>query len=145
MVRSIIGVIDGYILMVVLQVAAFMSIYNWLGPDWSFKSATFQASTRWHLMQFVVILLTAAIAGLVCALIAGRGKACVALAGLVIVIGMVLGILSHSARSAYTRPPGPVPGMEAMRKANHPLWLVLVNPFVAGVGIIAGGSLRRAR
>ena len=96
-------------------------------------------------MQFVVILLTAAIAGLICALIAGRGKACLALAGLVMVIGMALGILSHSARSADSRPPGPVPGAEAMRKATHPLWLVLVTPFIAGVGVLAGGSLKRSR
>ena len=145
MVRSIIGVIVGYIVMVALQIAAFMYIYNLMGPDWAFKTATFQASTRWHLMQFVVILLTAAIAGLVCALIAGRGKACVALAGLVLVIGMALGILSHSARSADSRPPGPISGAEAMQKATHPLWLVLINPFIGAVGVIAGGSLRRGR
>ena len=145
MVRSIIGVIVGYIVMVGLQVAAFMKIYDLMGPDWSFKSASFQASTRWHLMQFVVILLTAAIAGLVCALIAKRGKACLALAGLVMVIGMGLGILSHSGRPADTRPPGPIPGREAMTKATHPLWLVFVMPFIAGVGVLAGGSLKRSR
>lgn len=75
MVKSIIGLIVGYIVMFSLQVAAFITIYNVKGPDWAFKHASYQPSTQWTLTQFTVILFTAVIAGLVCALIAGRSRA----------------------------------------------------------------------
>jgi hypothetical protein len=44
MVRSIIGVIVGYIVMFILQVAAFMTIYTIVGPDWSFNPASCSSS-----------------------------------------------------------------------------------------------------
>ena len=67
MLRSVLGVIVAYILMFILQVAAFMTIYTLVGADWSFKPASYQASTRWTAMQFLVVLVTCIIGGLICA------------------------------------------------------------------------------
>ena len=69
MARSVAGVIVGYLVMFMLQFAAFMTIYTVEGANWSFKPGSFHASTRWTVMQFTVILVTAVIGGLVCALI----------------------------------------------------------------------------
>src|SRR5256885_867968 len=80
-------------LMFIPQVAAFMTIYTLVGPDWSFKPASYQASTRWTVMQFVVIGVTAIIAGLICAIIAKGGKAPLALAAVVLVLGFGLAVL----------------------------------------------------
>ena len=80
MLRSVLAVIVGYILMFILQVVAFMTIYTSVGADWSFKPGSYQASTRWTVMQFAVILVTGIIGGLICAVIARRGKAPLALA-----------------------------------------------------------------
>ena len=65
MARSIIGVIVGYLVILVLEVAAFIAIYSVMGADWSFRTASFQPSTRWTLLQFIVIFVTAVIGGLV--------------------------------------------------------------------------------
>src|SRR5260221_8496717 len=102
MLRSVLGVIIGYIVMFILNVAAFMTIYTIVGPDWSFKPGSYQASTRWTVMQFAVILVCAILAGLVCALIARGGKAPLVLAAVVLVLGIVLGVLGTALRPPDT-------------------------------------------
>lgn len=145
MARSIIGVIVGYVVMFILQVVALMTIYTMMGPDWSFKPALYEASTQWTVMQFTVILVTAVIAGLVCAIIARGSKAHLILAGLVLALGLALGALSISMRPADTREvrTGDVPNMEAMSKARHPMWVVFLGPVIGAVGIVIGGKLKR--
>jgi hypothetical protein len=147
MARSIIGVIVGYVLIFALEVIAFIEIYSVMGADWSFRTATFQPSTRWILAQFLVVLVTGIIGGLVCQLIAGKGKSPVVLALIVVVIGLALGAMSNSNSSADTRKmeTGNMPAVEALSKARHPVWVVLVNPFLAAVGVLVGGSLKRVR
>jgi len=145
MVRSIIGVVVGYIVMFILQVAAFMTIYTIVGPDWSFKPASYQASTRWTVMQFAVILITAIIAGLVCAIIAKGGKAPMVLAGVILVLGLALGALAISMKpaNAHEVRTGNVPNMEAMSKAQHPMWVIFLGPVIGAVGAVIGGKLKR--
>ena len=145
MVRSIIGVVVGYIVMFILQVAAFMTIYTIVGPDWSFKPASYQASTRWTVMQFAVILITAIIAGLVCAIIAKGGKAPMVLAGVILVLGLALGALAISMKpaNAHEVRTGNVPNMEAMSKAQHPSWVIFLGPVIGAVGAVIGGKLKR--
>lgn len=145
MVRSVLGVIGGYILMLALQVATFMIVYTVVGANWSFKPRTYQASTRWTLMQFAVILVTAAIAGFVCAIIAKSGKAPLALAGVILLLGLAL-----ASAKVMTQPAdphdvrfGPVSNMEAMQKARHPSWVIFLGPFIGAVGAVIGGKLKR--
>ena len=145
MLRSVLAVIIGYIVMFILQVAAFMTIYTLVGPDWSFKPASYQASTRWTAMQFAVILITTIIAGLICAVIAKGGKASLALAVVVLVLGLGLALLSTVMRPADTHEvrTGSVPNMVAMSKARHPTWVVFLGPVIGTVGVVIGGKLRR--
>lgn len=145
MVRSVIGVIVGYIVMIVLQVAAFMTLYAVIGADWSFKPHSFQASTRWTLAQFVVIAVTAVIAGVVCAIIARGGRAPIALAVIVLILGICAAVWKTS-----LQPPdktslrlGPVSQVEAMNKAWHPTWVVFLGPVLGAAGILIGGRLKR--
>ena len=145
MLRSVLGVIVGYIVMFVLQVIAFMTIYTMMGADWSFKPASYQASTRWTAMQFGVILITTIIAGLICAAIAKGGKAPLVLAVVVLVLGLALAFASTALRPADTHEirAGNVPNMEAMSKARHPAWVIFLGPVIAAAGVLIGGKLRR--
>lgn len=146
MVRSVLGVIIGYILMFIMQVAAFMTIYTLVGPDWSFKTGSYQASTRWTVMQFTMILITCIIAGLICAVIAKGGKATLVLAAIVLVLGLCLAAASTALRPADTHEvrTGSVPNMEAMSKARHPAWVTFLGPFIGAVGVVIGGKLKRS-
>jgi len=145
MARTVLAVIIGYIVMFVLQFVTFVTVYSVLGADWSFKPASFHASTRWTLMQFTVIFVTAIIAGLVCALIARGGKAPFALAVVALLIGLALGAIHVATQPADTgelRPPN-VPNMIAMTKARHPSWVIFAGPVIAAAGILVGGKLKR--
>ena len=145
MLRSALGVIIGYIVMFVLQVIAFMTIYSLMGANWSFNPASYEASTQWTVMQFVVILVTTIIAGLICAIIARGGKAPLALAGVVLVLGLALAAASTAFRPADTHEvrAGDVPNMEAMSKARHPAWVIFLGPVIGAVGVVIGGKLKR--
>ena len=144
--RTVIAVIVGYIVMFILQVAAFMTIYTIVGADWSFKPSSYLPSTRWLLMQFVVLLVTAIVSGLVCRLIARRGRAPLALAVLVLILGFGLGIVGIASRSSETSEvrSGAVSNMEAMNKARPAAWVVLLGPVIGAIGVIIGGSLKRS-
>ena len=145
MLRSALGVIVGYILMFILQVATFITIYSMMGPNWSFKPASYEASTQWTVMQFGVIFITALIAGLVCAAIAKGGKAPLALAAVVLVLGLALAFASPALRTADTHEvrTGSVSNMEAMSKARHPAWVIFLGPVIGAVGVVIGGKLKR--
>jgi hypothetical protein len=131
--------------MLVLQVGTFMIVYTIVGANWSFKPRAFQASTRWTVMQFAVVLVTAAIAGFVCALISRSGKAPLALAGVVLLLGLVLATTKVMTQPADTHEVrfGPVSNMEAMQKARHPSWVIFLGPFIGAAGVVIGGKLKR--
>jgi len=145
MAKSVIGVIVGYLVMFVLQFAAFMTIYTVMGANWSFKPASYHASTRWTLMQFTVIFVTAAVAGLICALIAKSRKGPLVLAIVIIVIGFTLGALHLATQPADTGEVrgSNVPNLVAMTKARHPAWVIFLGPVIGAVGALAGGKLKR--
>jgi len=145
MAKSVIGVIVGYLVMFALQFAALMTIYTVLGPDWSFKPGSYHASTRWTLVQFTVIFVTAVIAGLICAIIAKGGKAPLVLAIVIIVIGFTLGALHIETQPADTGEVRGrnVPNIEAMTKARHPAWVIFLGPVIGAVGAIVGGKMKR--
>jgi hypothetical protein len=131
--------------MFALQFAAFMTIYTVMGANWSFKPASYHASTRWTLMQFAVLFVTSVIAGLICALISKGGKAPLVLAIVILVIGFALGALHIATQPADTgevRGPN-VPNLEAMTKARHPTWVIFLGPVIGAVGAIVGGKLKR--
>lgn len=144
MVRSIIGVIVGYVVMFILHVVVFMSVYTIMGPDWSFKPGSYQASTSWIVTGFIVLLITGIIAGLICALIAKGGKAPLVLAGVILVLGIGLSAVAVSMKPHTNEVrTGNVPNMEAMSKAENPMWVIFLGPVVGAVGAVIGGKLRR--
>ncbi len=145
MMRSVLGVIVGYIAMFILQVIAFMAIYTLMGANWSFKPASYEASTRWTVMQFGVILVTTIIAGLICAAIAKGGKAPLVLAAVVLVLGLALAFgytALHPADSHEIRT-GDVSNKDAMSKARHPIWVIFLGPVIGAVGVVIGGKLKK--
>lgn len=144
MLRSVLGVIVGYVVMVILQIVAFMTIYTLMGADWSFQPASFQASNRWTAMQFGVVLVTAIIAGLVCAAVAKGGRAPLALAVVVLVLGFLLAFANTAMRPADTHETrmGNVSNREAMTKARHPTWVIFLGPVIGAVGVVIGGKLK---
>ena len=145
MVRSIIAVIVSYISMFVLNFLGFVSLYAIVGPSQAFRPRLYLASNRWILMGVAVMLVSGIIAGLICAAIARGRKATLALAGLILVVGLLLAIpaiMKSRANTGMVRV-GDVTSMEAMEKATWPVWAPLVFPFVSAVSAVIGGKLKR--
>jgi quinol-cytochrome oxidoreductase complex cytochrome b subunit len=144
MVRTIVGVVVGYIAMFVLIFLVFTTEYKLLGPDHAFRPRSYESSHRWIAIAFAVNFVVAIIGGFICAAIAKSGKAPVALAIVVFVLGLLLAIPSLMvSRANATRPSGDVPMFEAMSKAQQPRWVPFTFPIVGAVGVLVGGKLRR--
>jgi len=128
-----------------LQFVCFVAVYSAVGADWSFKTGSYHASTRWTAMQFTVVFVTALIAGLICALIAKGGKAPLALAAVILVIGFALGAVHVATQPPDTGEARPkdVPNMVAMTKARQPVWVIFLGPVIGAAGAVVGGKARR--
>ena len=145
MARAIIGVIVGYIGMFILNFLGFVTLYAVIGPDQAFEPGRFLASNKWIAISFVIIFITGTIAGLICAAIAKGGKAPLALAIVVVVLGMLLAIptvMKAQANSKLVRPAN-VPPMEAAQKAYWPTWTPFTFPIISAIGVLVGGKLKR--
>jgi hypothetical protein len=145
MARSVIAVIVSYIIMFALNFLGFVTLYAIVGPNNAFKHASYLASNRWIAMSFVMIFVTGIIGGLICALIARGGKAPLALAIVVIVLGLLLAVpelMKARAKATLVRAGG-VSQMEAAQNAYWPDWAPFTFPIIGAIGVFIGGRLKK--
>lgn len=145
MVRSIIAVIVSYITMFVLNFLGFVGLYAIVGPGQAFRPRSYLASNRWIAMAFAIVLVSGIIAGLICAAIARGRKSTLALAVLILAVGLVMSIpaIKKGRENAGMVRVGDVPAMEAAEKAYWPVWAPFTFPFVSAIGALIGGKLKK--
>jgi len=145
LVRTIIAVVVGYITMFVLVSATFIGVFLLMGVEWSFKPGSFEASNAWNVMALVANFLIAIVGGFVCAVIAKGGKAPLALAILVFVLGLLFAVPSlfaNKANANLVRSPN-LSTVEAMQQATQPAWVPFTFPVLGAIGVLIGGKLKR--
>ncbi len=145
MIRAILAVVISYVVMFVLMSVVFMGVFLLMGVEWSFKPNSFEASNGWITMALTANLIVGIVGGLICALIARGGKAPLALAIVVFALGLLLAIpaiVAHQASAGLVRS-GNVTQVEAMQKANEPIWVPLTFPVLGAIGVLFGGKLKR--
>jgi hypothetical protein len=146
MIRNIGGVILGYIVMALLIFLTFSAAYLLMGANSAFKSGTYEVSGFWVAVSFALGLIAAVVGGYVCASVARGSRAPLALAVLVLVVGLLAAIPELRAANdggALAARPNEVSNMEAMQNAVQPIWIALLNPFVGAAGVLIGARLRR--
>lgn len=145
MARSIIAVIASYIVMFILTFILFSGMYLVLGADGAFKPGNYEASTVWLGLSFLLFLIVGILAGLLCAVIAKGGRAYLALAVVVLAVGLLLAIPSLIAKKAGTNlvRTGSVSNFEAMSRAQEPVWAPFLFPIIGAAGVMIGGKLKR--
>lgn len=145
MVRNILGVVVGYVAIFVFIFLTFTILYLILGENNSFEPETFDVSLLWIMFSFILGLIAAILGGYVCVLIAKNQKPARVLAGFILVLGIAMSIpaLSVSNEEAQEIRKTNVPNMEAMQKAKEPIFLLLLNPIVGALGVLAGARLRK--
>ncbi len=144
MLRSILGGIAGYIVMVVAVFVLFTVLWMALGADGAFQPGSYQVSMTWIAGTFVLAFI-AAVAGGYSAALVGKGMTAVKITcGIVLVLGVLTIIATAVTPAATEARAAGVPMMEAIGKAQTPLWVAIINPVIGIVGALIGGRLRKA-
>ena len=144
MVRSVIAVVVGYVVMFALVFVTFTAAYLAMGADRALQTGSYDVSALWLAVGFALSVLAAVAGGYVCAWIARRRGPAVALAGLVLVLGLamaLMGALAPPADRPSTRT-GDVGNLEAMKYARTPTWIALINPLIGSAGVLMGARMR---
>lgn len=143
--KTIGGAVAGYVVMFVTVFVLMTAGWTALGAGGSFKPGSWETSTAWIAVTLVVDVLAALGGGYVAMLIAKRPLGPQVLAGLVVVLGVLMSIPMFTADTSALGPrPDVVTMMDAMSKAQQPLWLVIANPILGAVFALVGGKLRKA-
>jgi len=142
--RAILSVVVGYVVMFATIFLTFSGLYLLLGQELSFQPGSYAPSVLWTVASFVLGVGAAVLGGCVCVRIARTATPPKALAGVVLIIGLVFAVpvLMAAEKPAETRT-GEVGNLDAMMKAKQPGWVALANPFVGFAGVLLGGWLRR--
>ena len=143
MLKSILGVIVGYIVMAIVGFAVLACAYFALSVDRVFEPDSYTLSTLWIALMIAVGLIGGILGGLTCAAISKSKGACTAFAVIVLVLGL-LGSLSAMKKETTTEArAGDVPMWQAMLKADNPTWLLLLNPVIGAAGVMLGARMKK--
>lgn len=146
MLRAILSVIAGYVAMFLTVFLTFSAAYLVMGTERAFHPGTYEVSALWIIVSFVLGLVAAVLGGWVCALISHSRKAVLALAVVVLLLGlfMLFPVMQANQQASPPRT-ADVGNLEAMSKARQPTWIALVNPLLGCVGVLVGGRVRQGQ
>jgi hypothetical protein len=145
MIRSILAVIAGYVAIFLFIFVLFTALYLLLGANASFKPGSYQPSILWLALSTPLAFVAAVGGGYLCAALARGGRAPLALAALVFVIGVISAVPMLMATDTNAVRTSDVSNLEAMMKAKEPAGVALTNPLLGAAGVLVGGWLRRKR
>lgn len=143
MLKSIVGVIVGYVVIMGVAFAAYTAAYFGLGADRAFEPGTYALSGIWIGLVIVITSISGLLGGLTCAAISKSRKAGLVFAVIVFVLGFAFelpNIMKDRTREART---SDVSNLDAMGKAQPPLWLCIFNPFLAGATVLMGTRMNK--
>lgn len=141
MLRTVGGVVLGYLVMAVLVFGGLSAAWALMGAERAFLPGVYDVSPLWIATSIVLGFGAALIGGVVVRRIAGTTNATRALALLVVVLGvaMVLPVLTADVASVAIRTGAPSM-FEAMGLARTPTWVMLLNPVIGAIGVLVGGG-----
>ena len=145
MLKSIAGVIVGYVAMFSVAFAAYTAAYFGLGADRAFEPGTYALSGLWVGLVIAITFIAGLIGGLTCAAISKSRTTGVVFALIVVVLGFVFELpnIMKKDHTPVART-GDVSNLEAMGKAQPPVWLCLLNPFLAGAAVLIGTRMKKS-
>ncbi|MFZ1279575.1 MAG: hypothetical protein WAR59_01975, partial [Ignavibacteriaceae bacterium] len=142
MVRSILGVVAGYLAMFVFVFISFTILYLLLGANSAFEPDTYEVSLTWIIISFILSIVAAILGGYLCVLISKNHKAALVLAGIVFVLGiaMAIPVLIDVENEVQEMRKADVPNLEAMQNAKQPPLVALLTPLIGALGVFAGSK-----
>ena len=144
MAKSILGVVVGYIAMMIFLFAVLTMLYLALGADRVFQHGTFQITPIWIALALATSLVGGALGGYVCHALSGSAGAGRILALIVVVAGIAICLPAMMADSTPRLRRGDMPTMQAMQQGQGPIWMHLLSAALGGAGVILGAGRRRS-
>ncbi len=141
------GVIVGYVEMIAFVFISFYLLYLILGTEGSFEAGTYEVSPVWIVMSIIIGLIAAVLGGYVCTLIARSKKPVIVLAGIVWILSVIMAIpsLGTTEEEIIKKRSTDISNGEAMQNAKQPVALLLLNPFIGALGVLAGSKLHKSK
>jgi len=143
MLKSIVGVIVGYLVMMLVAFCAYTAAYLGLGADRAFEPGTYALSGIWIGLVIAITFIGGLLGGLTCAAISKSRTTGLVFALIVFVLGFVFELPNITKHAPVARA-GDVSNMEAMGKAQPPVWLCLLNPFLGGAAVLMGTRMKKS-
>lgn len=140
--RLIGSVVAGYVVILILVFVGFAVAARVLGVERVLQPGTYDPSSIWVVISFVLSFAAAVIGGLVCAAVARTARGPRVLAGVILVLGILFALpgIFRSSDAPATRA-GSVSAMDALRQGRQPTWIALLNPIVGALGVVVGAGL----
>lgn len=145
MLRTILGVIAGYVVYSVALFVLFSILYLTLGATGSFQAGNYDLTMSWLIPSLFVFLVAGVIGAFVSVLIAKNAKAALYLAGLLLVLGLLAAVLQIAQDpGVVARDAAEVVSLfDAMGKAHGPAWSFFANAIAGVIGAFLGGRLKQ--
>lgn len=144
--RTVAGVVVGYLFMAILAIACTLGVWASLGVDGLLQPGTFRGNITFNLSTGLIAAITSVGGGWVCRKLGNSTAAPKALAGLIFVIAMSVSIAELGKSDPRPRAPGATV-IETLAQDNvqTPTWLALLYPAIGTLGVLAGSALVKKR
>ena len=144
MLRSIVGVVVGYLVMFFVAFCAYTAAYLGLGAERAFEPGTYALSGIWIGLVIAITLIAGLVGGLTCAAISKSRTTGLVFAVIVFVLGFVFELPNLKKDHTPVARAGDVSNLEAMGKAQPPAWLCLLNPFLGAAAVLMGTRMKKS-
>lgn len=146
MLRSILGAVGGYVVIVIVVLAGIGLAWMALGGEGAFAGDGPAPSTTWMLINLGTGFVAALAGGCAARAIGTSATAVYILIGLILVLGLVSAVVGAGAEgSAIDKPVAELTFAEAGQYAVQPGWYNWVVPIVGAAGAWLGGQRRGDR
>lgn len=142
MLRSILGVIVGYVALSLFFFAVFTGVYFALGVERIFQSDSYEASTLWLMLSAAIGLGGGILGGYICAAISRSKRTCELFAAIVLIILVLFCLPKMRDPNPHVRA-GDVSFVDAMRLTQMPLWMHVLTPVLGAIGVLLGARMRK--
>jgi hypothetical protein len=143
MLKSIVGIIVGYLVMAAFAFAVYTGAYLGLGVDRVFEPDSYALSGVWIGLMIAITIVAAILGGWTCAAISKNKTTGLVFAVIVFVISLAAAIPNIMKDQTPTVRTGDVPNLQAMQMAQPPHWLCMINPVLAGVSALLGSRMKK--
>jgi hypothetical protein len=132
----------GYVLMFVVLFTTLTAMYFGLGSEQTFLPGSYAVTPLWMALFCFVQFDSGLVAGVLVSKLSRDRRVPLVLAGITMVLGILMALpaLVGTVPAEVPRT-GSVTNIDAMMQAQTPLWIQLIAPALAALGVSAGAML----